>query len=39
MADWFPNESREKLLANEREVTKEQLEELGISDIRVCRIM
>lgn len=39
MADWFPIESREKLRANEREVTREQLEELGISDVRGCRIM
>ena len=39
MADWFPIESREKLLANEREVTQEQLEALGIADIHVCRLM
>ena len=39
MADWFPIESREKLRANEREVTQEQLEALGIADVRVCRIM
>ncbi|KAH0828577.1 hypothetical protein J3R83DRAFT_2848 [Lanmaoa asiatica] len=39
MADWFPRESREKLRANEREVTQEQLEEFGLSDARVCRIM
>ena len=39
MADWFPIESLEKLRANEREVTQEQLETLGISDARVCRIM
>ncbi|KAG8221619.1 hypothetical protein J3R82DRAFT_1896 [Butyriboletus roseoflavus] len=39
MADWFPIESREKLSANEREVTQEQLEEFGIPDVRGCRIM
>jgi len=30
--DWFPVESREKLISNEREATKEQAEELGISE-------
>ena len=39
MADWFPIESREKLQANEQEVTREQLEALGIADLRVCRMM
>lgn len=39
MADWFPIESREKLRVNEQEVNQEQLEELGISDTRACRIM
>lgn len=39
MADWFPIESREKQRVNEREVTREQLEELGISEARGCRIM
>jgi hypothetical protein len=39
MADWFPIESREKLCANEREVTQEQLEALGIADIPGCRMM
>lgn len=38
MADWFPLESREKLSANEREVTREQLEELGLPD-RGCLVM
>jgi len=41
MADWLPIESGEKLRANEREVTPEQLEALSIadSDLYVCRIM
>ncbi|KAF8128422.1 hypothetical protein EV363DRAFT_1340689, partial [Boletus edulis] len=39
MADWFPIESREKQHANEREVVQEQLEALGITDARICRIM
>ena len=39
MTDWFPIESGEKLRANEREVTQEQLEAFGIDDARVCRIM
>lgn len=39
MADWFPIESRDKQRANEREVTQEQLEELGIPDVHGCRIM
>ena len=39
MADWFPIESREKLRTNEREVTQEQLEVLGIADVHGCRIM
>ncbi|KAF8559486.1 hypothetical protein OG21DRAFT_1431694 [Imleria badia] len=39
MADWFPIESGEKLRANEREVTQEQLEVFGIADARICRIM
>ncbi|OAX41840.1 hypothetical protein K503DRAFT_734845 [Rhizopogon vinicolor AM-OR11-026] len=38
MADWFPLESREKLSANEREATQEQLEEFGLSD-RGCLVM
>lgn len=38
MADWFPLESREKLSANEREVAREQLEELGLPD-RGCLVM
>jgi len=32
LKDWFPIESREKLLSNKREVAKEQAEELGMSD-------
>ncbi|KAG9311312.1 hypothetical protein JVU11DRAFT_8400 [Chiua virens] len=39
MIDWFPVESREKMLANEQEVNQEQLEQLGIAEVRVCRIM
>ena len=40
IADWFPIESREKLRANEQEVTREQLEALGIvDDVQVCRTM
>ena len=39
MVDWFPIESLEKLRANEREVTQEQLELFGIADVRACRIM
>lgn len=32
MKDWFPIESREKLISNEKEAAKEQAEELGISE-------
>jgi hypothetical protein len=32
MQDWFPNESREKLISNEREAAKEQAEEMGIGE-------
>jgi hypothetical protein len=32
MKDWFPLESREKLTNNRREATREQAEELGMSD-------
>ena len=39
MADWFPVESREKQRANEQEVTREELEALGVDDVRACRIM
>ena len=39
MADWFPIESEDKQHANEQEVTQEQLEALGIADLRLCRIM
>ena len=38
MQDWFPRESREKQKTNEKEATKEQLEELGLSD-RGCVMM
>jgi len=38
MVDWFPQESREKLSANEREATQEQLEELGLSG-QGCLVM
>jgi len=32
MKDWFPEESREKLVSNGREAAKEQAEELGMSE-------
>ena len=38
MADWFPVESREKLLSNEREVSAELEQELGF-DKHGCLVM
>ncbi|KZT25579.1 hypothetical protein NEOLEDRAFT_1162727, partial [Neolentinus lepideus HHB14362 ss-1] len=37
MKDWFPIESKAKLLQNEREASQEELEELGL-DVRGCII-
>ncbi|TFK47375.1 hypothetical protein OE88DRAFT_1738671 [Heliocybe sulcata] len=37
MNDWFPVESKAKLLQNEREASQEELEELGL-DVRGCVI-
>jgi hypothetical protein len=39
MQDWFPVESRKKLDENEREVSKEQLEEMGIDPALSCMVM
>jgi hypothetical protein len=39
MQDWFPVESRKKLDENEREVSKEQLEEMGIDPTLSCMVM
>ncbi|KAG5653773.1 hypothetical protein H0H81_010614 [Sphagnurus paluster] len=39
MQDWFPVEAREKLLQNEKEAAREELEELGIDPDQTCRIM
>ncbi|CCL98486.1 uncharacterized protein FIBRA_00484 [Fibroporia radiculosa] len=38
MKDWFPEESRQKLRQNEKEVAEEELEELGI-EVGRCAIM
>lgn len=39
MQDWFPVEAREKLKANEREASEEELRELGIDPNKACVIM
>ncbi|KAJ2918111.1 hypothetical protein MD484_g2338, partial [Candolleomyces efflorescens] len=39
MQDWFPMESREKLKANEREASREELEELGLDPDKTCIVM
>ncbi|KAH6909921.1 RING-14 protein [Coprinopsis sp. MPI-PUGE-AT-0042] len=39
MQDWFPVEAREKLKANEREASDEELRELGIDPNKACVIM
>ncbi|KAJ2927379.1 hypothetical protein H1R20_g9717, partial [Candolleomyces eurysporus] len=39
MQDWFPVESREKLKANEREASREELEELGLDPDKTCVVM
>ncbi|KAF8901141.1 hypothetical protein CPB84DRAFT_1915932 [Gymnopilus junonius] len=39
MQDWFPIEAKEKLKANEKEATEEELKELGIDPDAPCRVM
>lgn len=39
MRDWFPEESSVKLRENEREATREQLEELGLDPNARCTVM
>ncbi|KAF5381778.1 hypothetical protein D9615_005505 [Tricholomella constricta] len=39
MQDWFPIESREKLLQNEKEAAREELEELGLDPDQNCTVM
>lgn len=39
MQDWFPIESKEKLLQNEKEAAREELEELGVDPDQSCRMM
>ncbi|KAJ3569146.1 hypothetical protein NP233_g5238 [Leucocoprinus birnbaumii] len=39
MQDWFPLEAKEKLKANEKEATAEQLAELGLDPDQGCVIM
>ncbi|KAF7368931.1 hypothetical protein MVEN_00219300 [Mycena venus] len=39
MRDWFPEESAVKLRQNEKEATKEQLEEMGIDPNEKCIVM
>jgi hypothetical protein len=39
MQDWFPVESKEKLQENEKEASKEQLEEMGIDPDQKCVVM
>ncbi|KAG5645958.1 hypothetical protein DXG03_004750 [Asterophora parasitica] len=39
MQDWFPIEAREKLLQNEKEAAREELEELGLDPDQSCKIM
>jgi len=39
MLDWFPVESKKKLQENEKEASKEQLEEMGIDPDQKCFVM
>ncbi|KAG6878457.1 hypothetical protein C0993_006297 [Termitomyces sp. T159_Od127] len=39
MQDWFPIESHEKLMQNQKEATKEQFEELGLDPDQICTVM
>ncbi|KJA21745.1 hypothetical protein HYPSUDRAFT_87754 [Hypholoma sublateritium FD-334 SS-4] len=39
MQDWFPIEAKEKLKANEREASEEELRELGIDPDQSCVVM
>ena len=39
MQDWFPLESREKLKANEKEATEEELKEMGMDPNQGCVVM
>lgn len=39
MQDWFPIEAKEKLKANEREASEEELRELGIDPDQTCVVM
>ena len=39
MQDWFPMESKRKQQENEKEASKEQLEEMGIDPDQKCLVM
>ena len=39
MQDWFPLEAKEKLKANEKEASAEELRELGIDPDTPCVVM
>lgn len=39
MQDWFPRESREKMRSAEREVVREQMEEMGLDPDAKCVVM
>ena len=39
MQDWFPLEAREKLKANEKEASEEELREMGIDPNQTCVVM
>ena len=39
MQDWFPVEAKEKLKANEREASEEEMRELGIGPDQSCVVM
>ena len=39
MQDWFPVEAKEKLQANEREASEEEMRELGIDPDQSCVVM
>lgn len=38
MQDWFPLEAKEKLKANEKEASLEELQELGLDPNSTCTI-
>jgi hypothetical protein len=39
MQDWFPEEAKEKMRSNEREVAEEEIRELGLDPNAKCLIM